>query len=493
MYEIRFPVFIDPNAVNLIIAAVIAFLVIYWMKICFIRPPRFSKFTAPRFFHQSFLYVSNGSRDELLVLAQELMHEIPRLVSNSPDRKRSSFMGELPVVSKLEAHAANLLLLLSDPRFCDVVAEEIPTFPAYLAEQMVALRRPDAPAHLVIRRVVISLLAKPQSALFVENEWLEQGFAGEVKPITRSIFRNWHKLEQFEGGIESPLDLDYPHARTWDAETWTVYFGMAKEYVRGLTSSEFRNSDANGLSYVLRTTERAYERIGDVEKYENVFDPHNPRWHASEANKFLTDIIKIFDESGEHVYFSKKDRYYFGSDLSSKLAKLLYEAIFHASSVNTKDFTMWDVQHNIVWSPISRFEIRDTKIMKMVRRKLRRMIWDEISRMDGFPNYKGARFVRFCLNVLGFYDEKIHRRDGLERDSWILAKVVSSWVANNYQTIASSHPPVAEAMLPANIEYDPVREVLIRSRDDSLTGVSRVKEFSLEPSRASADLTALNG
>ncbi len=123
--------------------------------------------------------------------------------------------------------------------------------------------------------------------------------------------------------------------------------------------------------------------------------------------------------------------------------------------------------------------------MQMVRRKLRRMIWDEIAQMDRFPNYKGARYVRFCLNVLGFYAEEVHRRDGLERDSWVLAKVVSDWVARNYQTLVETHPPVAAAMLPANVEYDQKKQVLVRTKDDSLTGIPRVKEFPLEPVKAS--------
>ncbi len=381
MYGIRFPIFVNPNTVNFVVASMIALLILYWMKIYFIFPPRFTRCTAKKFFQQTFLYITNGSREELLALARELMREIPRLVSHSPVRKNVPFRDDQPPkLTETERYAKSLLLLLSDPRFCDVVAEEIPTFPAYLTEEMVKLEKFDAPAHLVIRRIVISLLATPRSALFVENEWLEQGYTGEVKPITRSIFRNWHKLEKFEGGIESPLDLDYPHARNWDTETWTVYFGLAREYIRGLTSSKYRNSNARGLSHVLKTTERAYEQIGDLTKYENTIDPHNPYWHAHEANKFLEELIKIFDNAGEQVHFDRVHKYFFGNDLSSKIAKLLHEVVYHASGINTKEFRMWDVQHNLVWSPIELGEVSDTKIMKMVRRKLRRMIWNEIKK-----------------------------------------------------------------------------------------------------------------
>ena len=103
--------------------------------------------------------------------------------------------------------------------------------------------------------------------------------------------------------------------------------------------------------------------------------------------------------------------------------------------------------------------------------------------MDDFPNYTGASYVRFCLNVLGFYDESVHRTDTLERDSWALAKVVARWVKENYQTIAKSHPPVAAAMLPASIEYFHDKQELVRTHDDTLTGVPRLKTFALDPPR----------
>ena len=192
---------------------------------------------------------------------------------------------------------------------------------------------------------------------------------------------------------------------------------------------------------------------------------------------------QAFDESNGWVGFDRRDDFRYGRDLSSDIANLYFETIFKAAQVNTTEFRMWDVQRNTVWAAIGNHEVRDTKIMKMVRRKLRRMIWNEIVRMDDFPNYKGAAYVRFCLNVLGFYDESVHRTDTLERDSWALAKVVARWVKENYQTIAKSHPPVAAAMLPASIEYFHDKQELVRTHDDTLTGVPRLKTFALDPPR----------
>lgn len=484
LYGIPVPNFIRPNTINYLITAAIAILILYWMMICFIRPPRFSRFTAKHFFQQTYVHITNGSKEEMLALAREIMREAPRLIRHTPRKKCHYFEDDTPVkLSALQANAHYITSLLSDTRFCDVVASEIPSFPAHMVQVAVELERFDVPIHLMVRRVVIAMLNKPGSALFVENEWLDQGFIGDAKPITRSIFGNWSLLEGYELALEAPLDLDYPHARSWDTDTWRVYFGMAREYVRGLTSNGRVNWDSQGMRHILQTTERAYEQLGDLKKYEETFSPYNPSRHAREANAFLKDLVKSFDESNGWVDFDRRDDFRYGHDLSSNIAALLFETIFTAAQVNTKDFRMWDIQRNTIWAPIERHEIRDIKIMKMVRRKLRRMIWDEIRRMDGFPNYKGAAYIRFCLNVLGFYDESVHRSDTLEKDSWALAKVVSRWVKENYQMIAISHPPVAEAMLPANIEYDQDAQTLIRTQDDTLTGVPRRKTFALDPPR----------
>lgn len=485
LYGVPIPESLDPNTINFLVTAAIALLIFYWMKICFIRPPRFTRFTARHFFQQTYVHIANGSKEEMLALAREIMREAPRLMRHTPRRKRHHFEDDRPVkLSAIQTHAHYLNGLLSDTRFCDVVAEEIPSFPAHMVEEAIKLERFDVPIHFMVRRTVLGMLSKPGSALFVENEWLGQGFIGDVKPITRAIFKNWHLLENYEMGLESPLDLDYPHARTWDTDTWRVYFGLAREYVRGLTSNERPNWDSQGIRHILDTTGKAFEQIAELEKYENSFSPHNPRWHAGEATSFLKDLVKMFDESKGWVYFDRMDDYRYGRDLSSNIAALHFEAIFNAAQVNTKEFRMWDVQHNTVWSPIEMNEVKDTEVMTMVRRKLRRMIWDEVMRMDDFPNYKGAAYVRFCLNVLGFYDERVHRDDTLERDSWPLSKVIANWVKKNYLTIASSNPPVAEAMLPANIKFDPVSQTLIRSHDDALTGVPRLKAFTLDPPRS---------
>lgn len=420
----------------------------------------------------------------MLALAREITREAERLIYHASPTKIRKTDNKNPVkTSALQSHAYKILSLLSDTRFCDAVGKEIPTFPAIMVGVAVSLKRYDAPIQLMVRRTVIAMLKNKESALFVENEWLGQGFIGNTKPITRAVFENWHFLEKHELGLESPLDLDYPYARTWDVDTWRVYFGMAREYIHGLTSTGHSNWDARGIYYILKATGQAYEQLSDLKKCEDVFNQHNPIWHAREANEFICDLAKEFDKSQGRAGFERRVESNFGNDLSSKVAALFFESMFVTAQWSTRGRNMWNAQYNTVWSAVYHSEVEDTKFMKMVRRKLRRMVWDEIVRMDRFPNYRGAAYVSFCLNVLGFYDASVHRNGTIERDSWPLTKVVSGWVKKNYQTIAISHPPVAEAMLPANIEYDSEAQALVRTHEDQLTGVPRLKSFGLDQAR----------
>jgi len=189
LYEIRIPNFISPNTINYLITASIAILILYWMKICFIQPPRFSYFTAGHFFQQTYLHVTNGSKEEMLASAREVMREAPRLIYHTPPIKRHRVDSDKPVkLSSLQTHAHYLNSLLSDTRFCEVVAKEIPSFPAHMVEVAIELERYDAPIQLMVKRTVIAMLSSPGSALFVENEWLGQGFIGNARVRTRSRF-----------------------------------------------------------------------------------------------------------------------------------------------------------------------------------------------------------------------------------------------------------------------------------------------------------------
>ncbi|MBW2644210.1 MAG: hypothetical protein JRC89_12810, partial [Deltaproteobacteria bacterium] len=107
--------------------------------------------------------------------------------------------------------------------------------------------------------------------------------------------------------------------------------------------------------------------------------------------------------------------------------------------------------HNSVWGELFNFNRLKGPAGEIVKFKVRRLIYNEIAEMKRFPNFKGAKILGFCLNVMGL---KVREEKNYDRDSRALQKVVLSWTKKNYAWLHSYNSRVAEACLVDGITYD---------------------------------------
>jgi hypothetical protein len=138
---------------------------------------------------------------------------------------------------------------------------------------------------------------------------------------------------------------------------------------------------------------------------------------------------------------------------------LVFEIIFAASNVSSPDWTAWSIQHNLVWSGIFAFG-RDPAD-KIVAMKVRRLLYDEIKEMNEFVNFKGARILGFCLNVLGL--TPVNRHANSQRADYPLQIVVLNWVKSNYQRLLADYPNVAHVCLQGSVSYDAEKHSLVKT------------------------------
>jgi hypothetical protein len=129
---------------------------------------------------------------------------------------------------------------------------------------------------------------------------------------------------------------------------------------------------------------------------------------------------------------------------------MIFEVIFSASAVHSPTDLCWWIQHNSVWSELFKFDTLNGAAAKVVKFKVRRLIYDEVARMKRFPNFKGAKILGFCLSVMGltFSDKDYYH------DSRALQKAILSWTKKNYAWLHSYNPRVAEACLVDGMTYD---------------------------------------
>lgn len=136
-------------------------------------------------------------------------------------------------------------------------------------------------------------------------------------------------------------------------------------------------------------------------------------------------------------------------DLYDLLANLMFELVFAASSVSGPPERAWTIHHNTVWTEFFSF-MASSRTWKILQFKLRRLLYDEITRMDRLPNFKGARILGICLNTMGL---KINTKN-YHREYRALAKVVHAWTRKGYPKLQEQLPSVADAVLIGNITYD---------------------------------------
>jgi hypothetical protein len=77
------------------------------------------------------------------------------------------------------------------------------------------------------------------------------------------------------------------------------------------------------------------------------------------------------------------------------------ELTWLASNVQSPRDFCWSVQHNAMWHEFFNFGKGDGSAARVIQFKARRMIYDEINEMSTFPNFKGAKILALCLNVMG--------------------------------------------------------------------------------------------
>jgi hypothetical protein len=112
--------------------------------------------------------------------------------------------------------------------------------------------------------------------------------------------------------------------------------------------------------------------------------------------------------------------------------------------------------------------------IKIIAFKVRRRLYDEIRILDRYATFKGARFLGYCLNVLGL--KVTDRHKGFRRELYPLQAAPVVWARRNYRRLLVDHPKVAEACLQGWISYDAENRRLVQIYSDS-TGTQPHREF----------------
>ena len=140
---------------------------------------------------------------------------------------------------------------------------------------------------------------------------------------------------------------------------------------------------------------------------------------------------------------------------------MVYDLCFEASTVNSPPDTCWTIHHNMIWSQFFSTLSSEGAAWVIVRFKVRRLLYDEIARLTDMPNYKGARVLGYCLQVLGLTTGTDKKNYG--RNTYALARAVQSWVRKGYLCLRQKNPNVAESVLIGSLSFDKASGRLVKT------------------------------
>lgn len=424
-----------------------------WTWFAFIRPPTYTRHNAERFAQTLYRFVLKGSPDELAVIADELIISVRSFVRNASDkgtriRYKAQADERTTKPPKVEAYANDLLLLIADKRLCRVIVESSPGTALAMFQEIGSTKKYDIQVGTFAKNIVSEAIANKDSFLFHEAEGYDSGLIGYHKPLSHAMFSNHQMVEV----IGTMLDPEYPSRSKWDATQWEAYCRAVL-----MTFRSYVQDGCNGHSFVLYRAMGYIQNISsDVYKLNGVSGiawDNDAFARLRVAVDFISDAVKILDEKGvpNHLQLRLRKKGLNREGVYDDLAGMIFEVVFSASAVASPRSECWWIQHNTVWSDFFRSSNKlDNNAGRVVQFKARRLLYNEIAHMNEFPNFKGARILGLCLNVMGWKPGS----DKFDRGTRALQKAVLSWTKRHFAWLYAFNQHVGEACLVDGVTYD---------------------------------------
>ncbi|NOX91762.1 MAG: hypothetical protein GXP18_04730, partial [Gammaproteobacteria bacterium] len=204
--------------------------------------------------------------------------------------------------------------------------------------------------------------------------------------------------------------------------------------------------------------------IGDINKSDD--DYLDDAWHRLRAGvNFIRDCI---NEIGNLNPLPKartlRIRHREGNrlrdeDLYDRLAEVMFNIIHSAAYIEGPPDKAWSIHHNSVWGDFFGLS-NDGRAWKIVQFKLRRLLYDEIGDLESRLNYKSARVLGICLNVMGL---EMGRRSGNGKDYAALKSAVLTLTEKHYLRQREMNIEVADACLIGSITFDAKKSRLVKT------------------------------
>lgn len=470
---------LTPASWQALLASLFFLTFLTWTWVAFIRPPTFGKRNTKRYAQALYFSILKGSQTELAVVADELKFSAKELVRYATNRDKPGHMESKrdgQKISDVEAYANDLLLLIADRRFCRAIVESSPVTALAIFHEMGDAKKYGIQIETFAKNIVNEALANKNSFLYHEADGYESGLIGYLKPLSQAMFANYMMVET----VGTMLDSDFASRHKWDADQWDAYCRIVlitfRDYVeRGLGAHSY------ALFRALGCIKNAPSDLYKLNGVANSAWDDDPLARLRVIIDFIKKAVEILEKKGVPKNLQLRIRSQNRSASKSfydHIADLIFEVIFAAAAVTSPRDQCWRIQNNSVWIELFNFGQLEGKAGAVVKFKVCRLLYNEVAKIKPYPDFKVARILGFCLNVMGLE----LRKDDYLKDSRALHKVILSFTKKSYAWLHSYNQKVADACLVDGLTYEAENHRLVRTYPaDGLNPLPQYIYLNIDP------------
>ncbi len=441
-----------------------------WMWYAFIWPPIFGKRNFQRFANALYGVVVRGSSEDLPVIANELGRSaealvkysridrlewaavMPQTVAKEPPKSKKATVADI---------AHDVLLLIGNRKLCRYIVDSSSVTAIAFFEGAAQEHKPGLPLQQFAKNISAEAIINKDSVLYHEDEGFSAGLTGYLKPFSRAIYGNFALVEDLASKFGSPLDIEFEIRWSWDAAQWEAYCRAVTMTLDNYVKGGYWGAPSYSLNRAFSNIEDATRDLYLLDERDDAFYSSDISTRLDEAVKAIRNIVDIFGKTVPIPKCNLRVRDNHNQEtLYDRIANLMLKVIFDASAVKSPQSTCWTIHHNMVWSQF--FGIgQQGKAWDIIQFKLRRLLYDEVIYMDKLVNYKSARVLGYCLNVMGLTLQP--GKEAYGRDYYALKRVIINWTKRNYLRVREVNSDVADACLIGGITYDAARVSLVKT------------------------------
>lgn len=438
--------FITHSILQAIFAFFFLALILQWVYGSYISPPVFGKHNAEKYFRELYKSVINSDKSNLPMIAEELSRSSSSVINFANSYKQINDQ------NSPEYYAYNTVLLLGNKKLCRQIMATCPTTAIEYFYDMSDSQQLNAPVENFCKNISAEAITNNDSILYHEDDGYTSGLTGYSKPFSRALYGDYNLLSMLHRKHGSTLDIPYEYLKIWKADQYTIYARLALLTLKSFMELEYKSNQSKVIEASMRIIKDSSQFVFTHDTIKKDYYYSDDYQKLNNSVDYFESAVNVIEENGGIALYSlrlKDSNYYFQGDLYDHIAHSMFEIIFTASTLKGKKGRLWDIHYSTVWSKF--FNHMDNESWKIVRFKLRRALYDEIMRLNEYPNYKSSRVLGFCLYVMGL---TVGEKDDYGSNCYPLRKAVINWTKKNFLKLYKNNHLIAESCLIGSLGFD---------------------------------------